>query len=100
MFPEILSVYDETVKVVVAVSGVLVGQGQFKGSSSRPRDAESWDWGGRIEGVNFDIGLVKGCGALRLEFRNGAIATVLPRYSDTKRGFIVVQGIEHPPRME
>ena len=100
MFPEILSVYDETVKVFVAVTGVLVGQGQFKGSSSRPRDTESWDWGGRIEGVNFDIGIVKGSEALRLEFNDGAIGTVLPRHSDTKRGFIIVQGIERPPRTE
>ena len=100
MFPEILSIYDETVKVFAAVSGAFVGQGRFKGSSSRLRDAESLDWGGRIEGVSFDIGLVKGSEALRLEFDDGAIGTVLPRHSDKRRGFIVVQGIENPPRTE
>ncbi len=100
MFSEVLTSYDESVKVFFAVSGVLVGQGQFKGSSMRLRNTESWDWGGRIEGVNLDVMLVKSGVALRLEFKDGATATVLPRYRDAKEGFIIVQGIEHPPRME
>ncbi len=99
MFPEGLISYDEGVKVSVAVSGVLVGQGQFKGSAMRLRNGEAWDWGGRIEGVNLNVVLVKSGVALRLEFKDGETATVLPGHRDTK-GFIVVQGIEHPPRME
>ena len=101
MFSEILTSHDESVKVFFAVSGVFVGQGQFKGSSMRLRNGEeAWNLGDRIEGVILDVALVKSGVALRLEFRDGATATVLPRSKDTKGRFIVVQGIEHSIRME
>ena len=100
MFSEVLTSYDESVKVFLAVSDVFVGRGHFKGSSVRFRNAESWDWGRRIEGVNLDVVLVKSGVALRLEFKDGATATVLPRHRDTQKGFIIVQGIEHPPRKQ